>query len=207
MTDLKLAEPGARTFDYNAAIERVAKRIDSAMDMLNKHDHSSGLPATFTRDKTKTYRIAQVDFGAMQPPEACPMCGKPCDSSKVTLGGSETTLYGCTCVADKGYVFDPRSHWAVNVPYETRPPKPISPLDVEYDGVKLRTLIDGDAFNRQEQGRGVWKAKAMTFDQRAAVSAHWSAQLRARIAASKSAEVQRERDRITCDPRDTLDLE
>jgi hypothetical protein len=83
----------------------------------------------------------------------------------------------------------------------------VDPLAVEYDGVLLRTLLDGDAFNRQEQGRGRWNAKAMTPNQRAAVSAHWSAQLRAKIAASAAAEVQRERGRVACDPREPLDLE
>jgi hypothetical protein len=91
--------------------------------------------------------------------------------------------------------------------YFHAPAVTVDPLDVEYDGVLLRTLLDGDAFNRQEQGRGRWAAKAMTPNQRAAVSAHWSAQLRAKLAASAAAEVQRERGRVACDPREPLDLE
>lgn len=72
---------------------------------------------------------------------------------------------------------------------------PLDPLDTKYDGVTLRTLIDGDAFNRQEQGGAMWRAKPMTPVQRAAVSAHWSAELRAKLAASK----ERERLQVVVD--------
>lgn len=72
---------------------------------------------------------------------------------------------------------------------------PPDPLDTKYDGVTLRTLLDGDAFNRQEQGGAVWRAKPMTPVQRAAVSAHWSAELRAKLAASK----ERERLQVVVD--------
>lgn len=156
-------------------------------------------------------------------PATCPMCGRECDSSRITLGGSETTLYGCTCVGDRavmssisagapeskyakrqavpkvkggmhhpihgGHRFDPDCPKCTNeLRGESTTPKPIDPLDVEYDGVKLRTLLDGDAFNRQERARGVWNVRAMSPVQRAAVSAHWSAQLRAKVAASKAAD-------------------
>jgi SH3-like domain-containing protein len=57
--------------------------------------------------------------------------------------------------------------------------------------VNLRTLLDGAAFNRQEQGSGLWRVKQMTPAQRGAVSAHWSAELRAKVAAAKQAERQR----------------
>jgi hypothetical protein len=51
----------------------------------------------------------------------------------------------------------------------------------------------------------VWTRRAAI--QSAAVSVHWSAQLRAKVAASTAAEVQRERGRVACDPREPIDLE
>jgi hypothetical protein len=85
-------------------------------------------------------------------------------------------------------------------------PKPIDPLDVEYDGVKLRHLLSDDEVYRRDHIPLPYRV-VRTATQRAAVSAHWSAQLRAKIAASAAAEVQRERGRISCDPRETIDLE
>lgn len=87
--------------------------------------------------------------------------------------------------------------------------KPIDPLDVEYDGVTLRELIRQDTENIRHDrltmtGVSAWK---FTTDQRAAVSAHWSAELRAKVAASTAVEVQSNRRRISCDPREAIDLE
>ena len=62
------------------------------------------------------------------------------------------------------------------------------PLDVMYDGVMLRTLLDGDAYNRHEHGRGLTYAKPLTTAQRAAVSAHWSAELRRKVSEAKERE-------------------
>jgi len=62
---------------------------------------------------------------------------------------------------------------------------PADPLDVEYDGVNLRDLIQWDTARRRET-HPQWRQ--LTPAQRAAVSAHWSAQLRAKVAASKAAE-------------------
>ncbi len=63
------------------------------------------------------------------------------------------------------------------------------PLDVEYDGVKLRILLERDRRHRREippspiPGDTRWRR--LTVTQRAAVSAHWSAELRQRIAEAK----------------------
>lgn len=78
------------------------------------------------------------------------------------------------------------------LPYRVSEPAPtapvlVDPLDVEYDGVRLRRLLEGDEFNRRETSVH-WRAKTMTPAQRAAVSAHWSAALRAKIAAGAEAE-------------------
>lgn len=71
-------------------------------------------------------------------------------------------------------------------------PVPIDPLDVEYDGVTLRELL---AYDRDRQREHLlWhEDKAFTPVQRAAVSAHWSAELRAKVAAAK----ERDRNQVT----------
>ena len=68
-------------------------------------------------------------------------------------------------------------------------------LDDVIDGVTLRTLLEGDEFNRREHGSARWWSKPMTPSQRAAVSAHWSAQLRALQAATR----ERERCAVVAD--------
>lgn len=91
----------------------------------------------------------------------------------------------------------------------TSPPTqtPTDPLDVEYDGWKLRDLLEAEEHSRHEGKTdkvgwamaGGWRCA--TPGQRAAVSAHWSASLRARISAAK------ERERLTvCMPIDAEDL-
>lgn len=63
------------------------------------------------------------------------------------------------------------------------PPEP-DPLDAEYDGVKLRYLLALDENQRREtnkHGRTLSRA-VYTPAQRDAISAHWSAQLRQRVA-------------------------
>lgn len=70
-------------------------------------------------------------------------------------------------------------------------PPEVDPLDVVYDGIKLRVLIRIDEDGRQEIRTARNWGHEWTPAQRAAVSAHWSAQLRARISAAK------ERERLT----------
>jgi hypothetical protein len=91
-------------------------------------------------------------------------------------------------------------------------PRPIDPLDVEYDGISLRLLLEWDEQDRAESpsrncgicsltfAEHVWNpgrtceafAMGSTEAQRAAVSAHWSAQLRAKVQASEDARKARE---------------
>lgn len=75
------------------------------------------------------------------------------------------------------------------------------PLDVEYDGVPLRDLVLEDTRRRREgmielSDVPEWllrqRGAMMTPTQRAAVSDHWSAQLRAKAEASRKAECERE---------------
>lgn len=80
------------------------------------------------------------------------------------------------------------------------------PLDIKYDGMTLRELVRIDEV-RQRGELPPHEFKLFTVTQREAISGHWSAQLRAKIAASAAAEVQRDRGRVACDPRDPIDLE
>jgi len=59
-----------------------------------------------------------------------------------------------------------------------------SPAPTLYDGVPLALLLEKDETQRRE----TWDGYRFTPSQRAAISAHWSAQLRAKIAASAEAE-------------------
>lgn len=82
----------------------------------------------------------------------------------------------------------------------------VDPLDVKHDGATLRELVRIDEV-RQRGELPPNEFKLFTVTQREAISAHWSAQLRAKVAASAAAEVQRDRGRVACDPRDPIDLE
>jgi hypothetical protein len=64
-------------------------------------------------------------------------------------------------------------------------PAPVDLLDVKYDGVTLRRLLELDEADRREViVRRVGLEAMCTPAQRAAVSAHWSAELRAKVAAA-----------------------
>ncbi len=69
---------------------------------------------------------------------------------------------------------------------------PADPLDIEYDGVTLRTLLVRDANGRREVLGSPAIGGKFTTAQRAGVSAHWSARLRARVAESEAADKARE---------------
>jgi hypothetical protein len=115
----------------------------------------------------------------------CPLCGKPCDRVEV----SGVKINGCSCVGDE---------WGVSLKGATdlsHPQWPIDPLDVEYDGWKLRDLLEVSAAIAQERPVDDKFPHPlpipMTACQRAAVSAHWSTELRKRVDAAK------DRDRRT----------
>lgn len=74
----------------------------------------------------------------------------------------------------------------------------VDPLDVQYDGITLRRLIPMDDERRQcDSSR--WP-HSFTPAQRAAVSAHWSAELRAKVEATKV----KERNMVTYCEEDDL---
>lgn len=67
--------------------------------------------------------------------------------------------------------------------------------DVKYDDVTLRVLLERDRFNRREHAQldGEATPFEVTPAQRAAISAHWFAELRAKVAAAK----ERDRNQVT----------
>lgn len=78
----------------------------------------------------------------------------------------------------------------------TTPIPPPDPLDVKHDGVTLGRLLECDERCRRENGST--RHLVLLPAQRAAVSAHWSAELRAKVAASK----ERDRNQVRVDPQD-----
>lgn len=87
----------------------------------------------------------------------------------------------------------PRWWWTNDtVKWEPVDVKPIDLLDVEYDGVTLRELVERYEVLQRDDTNSRWagthRNSMLTTTQRAAVSAHWSAQLRAKVAASKAAD-------------------
>ena len=81
-------------------------------------------------------------------------------------------------------------------------PYPPDPLDVEYDDFTLRELLALDRIQRRE---AAGQQRTFTPAQRAAISAHWSAQLRAKVAASDAAAKERDRNQVVLegDPEDS----
>lgn len=80
----------------------------------------------------------------------------------------------------------------------------VGPLAEIYDGVSLRELVQYDWARSREMSSNGTPAQRGRFTpaQRAAISAHWSAQLRAKVAASKAADAERERNRVLVDVED-----
>ena len=86
--------------------------------------------------------------------------------------------------------------WSWCAADEARPVLPIDPLDVLHDGCSMRELLKLDESTRRES----WRPFIPTPNQRAAVSAYWSAQLRAKVDATKQAE----RTQVVCDKQDEV---
>ena len=112
----------------------------------------------------------------------------------VTAAGRMAVIYD---LAKRGEITQEQARLLLESP-AVGPPAP-DPLDVKYDGVTLRVLLERDKFNRCEHARmdpvGEATPFAITSAQRAAVSAHWSAELRARVETSK----ERDRQRVVLD--------
>lgn len=69
------------------------------------------------------------------------------------------------------------------------------PLDVTYDAISLRALLRSDELNRRESPCPQY----FTPTQRTAISAHWSAELKRKVAAKAAADKERERNVVTMD--------
>jgi len=109
-----------------------------------------------------------------EPQKLCPLCGKLRPFSTVVMSGTSVEVIGCECVSSKCMMMAPA----------------VDPLDVEYDGVTLRDLLYLDADWRLEMrfiGPG-GPGRMLSPAQRAAISAHWSAELRAKVAAAREHE-------------------
>ncbi len=74
-------------------------------------------------------------------------------------------------------------------------PSAPDPIDVVIDGVTLRSLLIFDELMR----KGERANRAPSSAQRAAISANWSAELRAKIAASAKADFERDRRMVDLD--------
>lgn len=175
----------------------VATRIEG-----REEDDAAGYPVVIpTGDGTRRVLIGAYYFHApaVQDGPSCDRCNKPTGRGLDAWAGRHAA---CSPPLDG----PEGSPWPVSGRGRTfanfHPP--IDPLDVEYDGVPLRGLLQTDNDRMRERSK---TPLVRTPAQRAAISAHWSAQLRAKVAASTAAEVQRERGRIACDPREPLDLE
>lgn len=74
---------------------------------------------------------------------------------------------------------------------------PVDPLDVQYDGIALSSLLRIDENRRRGE---YFSEHRFTPAQRAAISAHWSAELRARTASA----TERQRNQVTYCEEDDL---
>lgn len=93
---------------------------------------------------------------------------------------------GYRCGACGVLVAFPARVWTVETPWMKVNGQAPDPLDTKYDGVTLRVLLVAEGLQRHDQGDRVpLSRQPLTPIQRAAVSAHWSAQLRAKVEASK----------------------
>lgn len=105
-------------------------------------------------------------------------------------------------VSGGGGLFAMDEHQLTLVPAPAPAP---DPLDKMVDGWPLRQLLHMD--ERARHGENVISResrRAFTPAQREAVSAHWSAQLRAKVAASDAAAKSRDRNQVVleADPED-----
>lgn len=87
----------------------------------------------------------------------------------------------------------------LKTPHPTVEPKP-DPLAVVIDGMTLRALLSWDEMFRR--GDAVPITRDFTPAQRAAISAHWSAELHAKVESKRKADLERDRLRVVVDLED-----
>jgi len=80
-------------------------------------------------------------------------------------------------------------------------PQPVDPLDVVYDRLPLRKLLELDAHLRQDRVYGTVAPRKEYFTerQRIAIALHWSLQLSEKQRAAREIERERERNRVVVD--------
>lgn len=108
----------------------------------------------------------------------CRKCGAEHTAAKIRTPHGDIEVRADPAVAPGSITFVPRD-----------------PLDVAYDGVPLRELLERDERRRRERPLAFLNVTRPTPVQRAAISAHWSAQLRAKVAAT----AERERNQVRAD--------
>lgn len=169
------------TFEMNEAMREMNfERANQARAMLQEAQlpKVTGLEAWLPITTTTVPRLTQNDDGSLWYGGI-----RITDATTVTIPSGTFTLYASPDLKrDECYVF--------------QQPKPIDPLDVEYDGVKLRVLLLAAQGAAREQVTPL--ARSFTPAQRAAVSTHWSAELRAKVDAAK----QQDRNQVTMEHND-----
>lgn len=105
-------------------------------------------------------------------------------------------------LAQQGHITSEQARQLLVAP-AIEPPKATNPLDVKYDGWTLRNLLEVDAGYQSDHHPHVTSRRdAFTPAQLGAISAHWSAELRAKVAASKAADKERDQRQVLVDLED-----
>lgn len=175
-----VANPGPIEDAIASAVGRIQRR-EMQERAIHGAVHAAGTPAgrmealldlaqsgRITVEQARELMAAEETIAKSIP---CPVCGERgcCDMTKHPGVPLDSTVPVGTCRIDE----------------------PIDPLDVEYDGVTLRDLIAWDSDARHEGWAGTRQRKRSTPAQRAAVSAHRSAELRAKVQSGEAADKAR----------------
>lgn len=204
----------ARESAFRVAADR-ADRADALRDAIYGVYYPDGklparppFPPLADASFGDTYKVVHVGNAPMTDEPVAGVFHIATPSGPVTVGNCypASAVEWAALVAAAG--LDPEKHkpstlWTCKAPPPTSTAhvvhvelktRPADPLDAVIDGWKLRDLIAIDRSLQQEVkeapftkgGRAAW-----TPAQRAAVSAHWSAQLRAKVEASRKADEAR----------------
>jgi hypothetical protein len=181
----------------DAAFCRVCQRELSAEELLARHRRYVPIPARVTIDKA-TLDAAKADSSMFEAVRK--------KHEEAIAHMLDQAAHPRVFVKEPD-AFNVRTSWGdITIRSDPRVPpgvvhlrKPLNPLDVKYDDVPLCVLLERDRFNRREHASRDPDREARPFvitpAQRAAVSAHWSAELRAKVAASR----ERERRQVVLD--------
>lgn len=190
----RLADVEAFIRDANRNMERVDKYVLMERDLLRDRIAREPCGALYQAKKDEVAaavaaqqesRVRYLFERPLRSPDHCSAC-------RATLYYSDRKRGDGRCGPCSRGAAPPtiETPW-VGVDLGSDPPTFVTapdPLDVKYDGVTLRDLISIDGLARCESKPSQRERAAYTPAQRAAVSAHWSAELRARVEAGKRAD-------------------